>query len=57
MCVNALYMILLKWELYVSEYALCYIINMRNGMGLSALYMLLLKWDLLSVLMRFIWYY
>ena len=67
MCLNALYMILLKWELvfvwtrsiryyydgrlYLSECALKDVIKMRVYMCQNAFYMILLKWT------RFICYY
>ena len=73
MCWNALYKILLKWELicawmqfvwykqneslYVSEYDLYFIIKMRAGMCLSSLYIILFKLNQVCVWMLFIWYY
>ena len=73
MCLNALYTILLWWEilyfwmrfiwyyynfrLYLSECALKDIIKMRACMCLNALYMVLLKWELVFVWTRFIFYY
>ena len=72
-CMNALYIILLKWELvfvwarsiwyyyngrlYLSECALHDIIKMRVGICLNALYMILLWLEILFVWMRFKIYY
>ena len=73
MCLNALYMVLLKWllvfvwmrficyyydgRLFLSECVLKYIIKIRASMCPNALYMILLKWEPVIFWMRFIWYY
>jgi hypothetical protein len=72
MSLNALWMILLKYILYASEYLLYDIIKASEFICLNvfyivllkweliclnALYMILLKWELICVWMRFIWYY
>ena len=56
MSLNAFYMILLKWEINVSECALYNIFKTRAWLRPNALYMIW-NWALVSVWMRFIWYY
>jgi len=43
--------------MYVPEYALYVIIDMRVGVCLNALHITLLKWEFVCVWMRFMWFY
>ena len=56
-CVNALHMILLIWEMVFSECSLYDNIEMGDSIYLIAIYVILIKWETVYVWKQIVWCY